>query len=157
MNGTLEKNLADVKEELKDEIEGKQAIEEQLEATKETGEQLYQSLRASQAMTSQLWALNEAAFGKYEEVRCALANASTVSCMSSSCCGNRGSQRLLLTGCGHVVCHECIGRDLGFVINDPKTLKPYKNTMRGSCTCKFEGCTTKSYEGWILKGMCPPA
>jgi len=104
--------------------------------------------------------LAEAALRENEQVRREarrqLANASTERCMmSSNCLGNLGTQRTVLTGCGHVVCYECIKRDVAFTGDDKYTSEPFKYVFGDLCACKVQGCTKKSSEALFL--TCPPA
>jgi len=135
-------------------------VKNELENAKEATEDLAQKLQMSEAACLELRELAIYALEGDEEVRLEaqrqLANASTERCMSSNCLGNLGSQRNVLTGCGHVVCRECLGYDVAFTGVDTASV-PVMLGLRGFCACKVQGCTKKSREAWILKGICPPA
>ncbi|EJK77126.1 hypothetical protein THAOC_01062 [Thalassiosira oceanica] len=142
VNGTLKRNLADV--------------EDKLDVAIEEREGLYLGCLQLQELAQNAIQENEEV---RREARRKLANATTEQCMWPNCHGNRGSQRNILMGCGHVVCYDCIEELYGVdhILDDPKSSEPYMLSLRGYCACKVKGCTKKSGEALILNGRCPPA
>ncbi|EJK44815.1 hypothetical protein THAOC_36615 [Thalassiosira oceanica] len=130
VNGTLKRNLADVKDKLD------VAIEER--------EGLFLGCLQLQELAQNALQENEEV---RREARHKLANATTEPCMWPNCQGNRGSQRNILMGCGHVVCDKCIQDDVAFTHDDKYTSEPFMLELRGACACKIASTTLKASLG----------
>ncbi|EJK46475.1 hypothetical protein THAOC_34853, partial [Thalassiosira oceanica] len=116
-------------------------VKNELEDRKETAEELTQKLETTEVMCLQLQELAQNASQENEEVRREarrkLANTSTEPCMWPNCRGNRGSQRNILMGCGHVVCYECIKDDVQMPGYRLGASEPFMLVLRGACACKI--------------------